>query len=100
MTYPNLGLFPNLGAIAVNSTLKQADQMVEAARRQLMTRANNAYAGQDLVINQPLKTQSGKPDDNVAINYAETIVDKGVAFLFGDDLNITVGEAESGEAKA
>lgn len=35
--------------------------------------------------------RSDAPDDNVAINYSETIVSKGIAFLFGDTLKISVG---------
>jgi hypothetical protein len=43
--------------------------------------------------------EAGKPDDNVHINYAEVIVSKGVAFLFGKPLKISVGtdEDKSGE---
>jgi hypothetical protein len=39
------------------------------------------------------------PDDNIFINYAEVIVSKGVAFLFGEPLKISVGEGadKSGE---
>jgi hypothetical protein len=33
----------------------------------------------------------GKADDNMHINYAEVIVSKGVAFLFGENLKISVG---------
>ena len=93
------GFFSNQGMALFKQTLIDNDQMVEATRRQLMTRANSAYAGDDLIINRPLKVESGKPDDNVALNYAELVVDKGVAFLFGQDLKIDIGEAtETGES--
>lgn len=95
-----MSLFPNYGAQLVTDTLKKSDEMIEATRRELMTRAGSAYAGDELTINRPLKIENGKPDDNVALNYSETIVDKGVAFLFGDDLKLTAGEPESAEAKA
>lgn len=88
-----MSLFPNYGASLLTQTLKDNDQMVEAARKALMTRANAGYAGDDLIINRPLKVEAGKPDDNVALNYAELIVDKGVAFLFGQDLKLSVGDA-------
>jgi hypothetical protein len=95
-----MSLFPNLGAELITHTLKRTDEMIEADRRALMTRASSAYCGDDLVINRPLKVESGKPDDNLAINYAETIVDKGVAFLFGQDLKLSVGEADSEKSDA
>lgn len=34
---------------------------------------------------EPLKVLPGKPNDNVIVNYARTIVDKGVSFLFGKE---------------
>jgi hypothetical protein len=48
---------------------------------------------------QTLKVEFDKPDDNVHINYAEVIVSKGVAFLFGENLKISIGtdEDKSGE---
>jgi hypothetical protein len=96
-----MSLFPNYGATLINDSLTQDTDQGEAERLELMRRACHAYQGTDLVINRPLKVESGKPDDNVALNYAETIVDKGVAFLFGDDLKISAaGEADSSEAKA
>ncbi len=88
-------LFENKGVALVNQSLKDNDQMVESARKELMTRACNAYAGDDLIINRPLKVESGKPDDNVALNFAELIVDKGVAFLFGQDLKLSIGDPKA-----
>lgn len=86
-----MSLYPNIGAQLVNETIKSNDEMIEGERRALMTRANSAYGGNDLILNRPLKVETNKPDDNVSINYAETIVDKGVAFLFGQDLKISTG---------
>lgn len=46
-----------------------------------------------------LKTKPGGPDDNTVVNCAATIVDKGVAFLFGEELDIEIGDEddETGE---
>jgi hypothetical protein len=38
-----------------------------------------------------LKTKPEQPDDNIFVNYPQLIVDKGVAFLFGDGLKIECG---------
>jgi hypothetical protein len=40
---------------------------------------------------QTVAVDAGKPDDNIHINFAEVIVSKGVAFLFGEPLKITIG---------
>jgi len=93
-------LFPNYGAQAVQQTLITDAQLAENKRRQLMTRACLAYQGEDLVINRPLKTEAGDADDNVAINYSETIVDKGVTFLFGQDTKISIGDSQNANPKA
>lgn len=47
-----------------------------------------------------LRVKPGDVDDNVATNYAATIVDKGVSFLFGEELGIEIGSEgdDSGEA--
>jgi hypothetical protein len=89
------------GTDLVNQTLIDDVQLAEAERNALLARACHAYQGTDLQINVPLKVESGKPDDNVALNYSETIVDKGVAFLFGQDLKIDIGDAtDTGESEA
>lgn len=93
-------LFPNYGADLLNQTLIKDTQLAEAERKALMTRACHAYQGTDIILNRPLKVEANKPDDNVAINYAETIVDKGVGFLFGQDLKISIGEPDTQQSDA
>jgi hypothetical protein len=93
-----MSLYPNIGAQLITDTLKQNDALAVIERTEMMRKACGAYQGTDLFLNRPLKLIAGKPDDNVAINYSETIVDKGVSFLFGDDLKITAGKPESTEA--
>jgi PBSX family phage terminase large subunit len=98
-TTPAMSLYPNIGAQLISDTLKQNDQLAVTERTEMMRKACGAYQGTDL-FSTGRSNLAGKPDDNVAINYSETIVDKGVSFLFGDDLKITAGKPESTEADA
>lgn len=71
---------------AEESILQQIDTD-ELTRRTNMERAWSAYIrGPD----KKLKIKSGETDDNVVVNYARMIVDKGVAFLFGKDLRLEI----------
>ena len=65
------------------------EQLQKITRDNLVARAVAFYYG---IVPPQLKVRVGEPDDNVCINYAEVIVDKGVAFLFGKPLRITVGK--------
>lgn len=81
----------------LSQNLLQTVDLVEHERQTLMAKALAYYDG-----DQPkdiLKVERDKPDDNVSVNYAGTIVEKGVSFLFGDELDIEIGEEsdESGE---
>lgn len=49
------------------------------------------YYGQS---DQPMKVKAGAPDDNVRLNFARMIVDKGVSFLFGKDIRFELTEGE------
>lgn len=46
------------------------------------------------LIPKQLTTNPGEPDDNIAVNYAQVIVAKGVAFLFGDEVAFDIGASE------
>lgn len=67
---------------------KQAAELQKFTRLNLVARAIAFYNG---IVPPQLKVKVGEPDDNVFINYAEVIVDKGVNFLFGKTLKISVG---------
>ncbi len=43
---------------------------------------------------RPMKVKGGSPDDNVRLNFARMIVDKGVSFLFGKDVRFELAEGE------
>src|SRR5579872_3437608 len=63
-------------------------------RSTIMRQAYQAYIGQPP---PPLRKRSGEPDDNVIVSLARTIVDKGVSFLFGQDVTSQI-EAKGQEA--
>jgi hypothetical protein len=68
--------------------LREAAKAADVSRSQLMSRAIKAYNDQS---RPPLKVDpKTNIDDNVLINYARTIVEKGVSFLFGNELSIEV----------
>lgn len=54
-------------------------------------RAWNAYNG-----NYPdaVRSRPGQPDDNVKMNPARTIVDKGAYYLFGNDIKFSIEDAD------
>ncbi len=58
-----------------------------AGRAEQMARAWKAYRGD---LPAPLKIQTGQPNDNVLSNRCGPIVDKGVSFLFGQVLKLSV----------
>lgn len=71
---------------------EQADMLARAATMQARWRA---YYGQ---FPRPLKVEPGKPDDNVVVNKARVIVDKGVSFLFGQDIRFALDNDEQAES--
>src|ERR1044072_2277556 len=67
----------------------------ERARRDRIARAWEYYYGR---LPKPLKVRKGEPDDNLALNFARPIVDKGVAFLFGQDIAFGLDASDDSEA--
>lgn len=67
------------------------EQIARLTRQAIIARALEFYHG---LVAPQLKVKEGEPDDNVFINYAEVVVNKGVSFLFGNPLVITVGTDE------
>lgn len=68
-----------------------SEQVQRFMRQAVIGRALEFYHG---LIPPQVKVDEGQPDDNVYINYAKVIVRKGVAFLFGKSLVISVGTDE------
>jgi hypothetical protein len=73
------------------------EQIARLTRQAVIGRALQFYYG---LVPPQLKVKDGEPDDNVFINYADTIVDKGVSFLFGNPLviGVTVGGTDDDKA--
>lgn len=69
----------------------------EQERLRRFRRAWDAYYGR---YPQPLKVKRGKPDDNVIINFARVVVDKGVSFLFGREVGFELDETQETDAEA
>lgn len=65
-------------------------------RQQIIADAWKAYHGQ---LDKPLKPMPDEPDDNVMSNRCQPIVDRGVDFLFGKPLGITIEEDGPDEAQ-
>jgi len=68
----------------------------EQSRVEVMRRRWEAYYGK---LSPTLKVRVGQIDDNVRINYARMIVDKGVSFLFGHDVSFEIDEVEETDAE-
>src|SRR5579885_2989318 len=83
------------GSGIANSPAAQAARADAMARVSAGTTALRFYEG---VIPAQLTVKPGQPDDNVAVNYAALIVEKGVSFLFGDELRTEIGDAGDDES--
>ncbi len=66
-------------------------QVAELERISRVASASQALTYFDGNAPAALTVKAGQPDDNIHINYASVIVDKKVAFLFGEPLKISVG---------
>ncbi|MET0646983.1 MAG: phage portal protein [Pyrinomonadaceae bacterium] len=67
------------------------EQVQRFMRQAVIGRALEFYHG---LVEPQLKVKPGEPDDNIYINYAEVVVEKGVSFLFGQPLIVSVGTDE------
>ncbi len=63
----------------------------ERLRKEAVLRRWSAYYGD---LPPMLKVQPGKPDDNILLNFARLIVDKGVSFLFGANVEFNLDDAD------
>jgi len=68
----------------------------EQSRIDIMRRRWEAYYGK---FPPALKVKTGQIDDNVRLNYARMIVDKGVSFLFGQDIGFEIDETTETETE-
>lgn len=92
------GLFGNGAAPGpVEQSLALAARAAEVEHAAAISRRWRAYHGQHP---KPLRVRPGQPDDNVIVNYARIVVDKGVSFLFGRDVRFELDEVNDTEAEA
>src|SRR5258708_26359725 len=68
----------------------------DRARLERIASAWKAYEGN---LEAPLKKMDREPDDNVMSNRCQPIVDRGVDFLFGKEIEISVEEGAPQEAQ-
>jgi len=68
----------------------------EQSRIDIMRRRWEAYYGK---LPPVLRVKPGQVDDNVHLNYARMIVDKGVSFLFGQDIGFEIDETKETAAE-
>lgn len=68
----------------------------DRARQQAISSAWDAYFGN---LDAPLTRLPGQPDDNVLSNRCQPIVDRGIDFLFGKEIEISVEEGSPAEAQ-
>jgi hypothetical protein len=84
-----------MGQNHVTSALQETVIIDEMMR---LSRIQHAWAAYNGDVADSFKIKPGKPNDNVKPNFAEIIVDKGVGFLFGDELTFEVeGQAPKAE---
>lgn len=68
----------------------------DVERKRMMRDAWIAYKGE---LPKPLKVDKGEPDDNVLANRCSPIVDKGVSFLFGQEVRIEAEDEKDREGE-
>src|SRR5579872_792859 len=69
----------------------------DLARQKAIAYAWKAYEG---CLDKPLVPLPGDPDDNVLSNRCQQIVDRGVDFLFGKELEIALADAAPDTAQS
>jgi hypothetical protein len=85
-------MLPNAIYTGLISLLGQDEQ----SRVEVIRKRWEAYYGKTPAI---LKVSPGQIDDNVRLNYARMIVDKGVSFLFGQEIEFEIDETAETSAE-
>ena len=79
----------------IYSALSEILAQEESSRLERFREAWKAYYGE---LPRPLKVRAGV-DDNIRINFIRLIVDKGVSFLFGQEVKFELDEVEETQAE-
>ncbi len=85
-------LFNPINEMRMHDAIREEEQ-----RLARMQRAWRAYAGE---LKKPLLPKPGEADTNVRLNFGRMIVDKGVAFLFGEAPDIDANNGTTVESAA
>ncbi len=80
----------------VERQLQEIAALDEISRAARFKKVWDAYYGR---FAKPLKVKLNQPDDNVLVNFARVVVDKGVSFLFGQDVAFEISETEETAAE-
>lgn len=80
----------------IEQQVAEALAQEEVDRNARFKRAWERYYGK---YPKPLIVRRGQQDDNVIVNFARLIVDKGVSFLFGKDIDFELSETEQTPAE-
>lgn len=76
-----------------DGTLFQERQEAEQSERMARYKRNYSYYMGNHA--KPLLVRQGQPNDNVIVNLVRSIIDKGVSFLFGKELNWELTEGDT-----
>lgn len=89
---------PSTKAANMNVPPQPTYEMTDADKERVkcIAKAWKAYNGD---LEKPLEKMPGQPDDNVMTNRMAAIVDRGVDFLFGKELEISVEDSAPEEAQ-
>jgi len=68
----------------------------EQSRVEIIRKRWEGYYGKTLPV---FKSKPGQIDDNIRLNYARMIVDKGVSFLFGQEVGFEIDEVKETQAE-
>ena len=89
-------LFGNNDSSLSAATFEYRRQAEEEARLQAIARAWKYYNG---AHDQPLPVKLGQANDNVVINLARFLVNKGASFLFGKGVDFELQEGATTPAE-
>jgi hypothetical protein len=81
------------------AALAQPQYEITAADKARVKQIADAWLAYGGKLDKPLEKMPDQPDLNVLSNRCQAIVDRGVDFLFGDELEINVGETDPKEAQ-
>lgn len=80
------------GFLGITQAERMQMEILTADERARLSRFKEAWEAYFGRYPAPLKIKAGQPDDTVLVNKVRVIVDKGVSFLFGQDVEFQLDE--------